>query len=211
MRLIRHYLIRMQNEYNRKTRTGGMPVLTDVAIRERLGEDLVVEPLEDPDIQIQPSSVDLRLGREVKKYDPEVTYVTPDMDIGGVMVDRTLKSGEKLPVHPNDFVLVPTQEWIEIPDDLQGQVTGRSSIGRLGIEVHSTAGLIDPGYEGQVVLEVSNNTETTIELKPGMRVAQLVLHDTVEPANAAYGERGDSKYMRQTGAVESKINTDTDV
>jgi dCTP deaminase len=187
-----------------------MPVLTDVAIRERLSDDLVVEPMEDPDLQVQPSSIDLRLGRDAKKYDPETTYITPDTELEGQMVEKTLESGEKLPVHPDDFVLVPTQEWVEIPRDLQGQVTGRSSVGRLGIEVHSTAGLIDPGYEGQIVLEVSNNAPVTVELEPGMRVAQLVLHDTIEDPHAAYGERGDSKYMHQTGAQESLVNRDTD-
>jgi len=189
-----------------------MPVLTDESIIQRLNDDdLVVEPLEDPDLQIQPSSVDLRLGRDAKKYDPEVTYITPEMELEGQMVEKTLEGGEKLPVHPDDFVLIPTQEWVEIPRDLQGQVTGRSSVGRLGIEVHSTAGLIDPGYEGQIVLEVSNNAPATIELSPGMRIAQLVLHDTTEDPRLAYGERGDSKYQHQTGAQESLVNRDSDV
>ena len=188
-----------------------MPVLTDVSIRERLEKDLVVEPLEDPQLQVQPSSIDLRLGREAKKYDPETTYVTPEMDVSEAMVEKTLEGGEKIPVHPDDFVLIPTQEWVEIPRDLQGQVTGRSSIGRLGIEVHSTAGLIDPGYEGQIVLEVSSNAPATIELDPGMRIAQLVLHDTTAPPEYAYDERDDSKYQHQTGAQESQINRDEDL
>lgn len=185
-----------------------MPVLTDGDLKNRLGEDLSVEPITDIDIQVQPSSIDLRLGREVKRYNQDVTYVTPDLDIGGVMNERVVEAGEVIPVHPTDFLLVPTLEWVEIPDDLQGQVTGRSSIGRLGIEVHSTAGLIDPGYEGQIVLEISNNSNVTIELKPDMRVAQLVLHDTTSPAESPYGERPDSKYQRQTGAQQSLIDTD---
>ena len=187
-----------------------MPVLTDGDLKERLEEDLTVEPLSDPELQVQPSSIDLRLGREVKRYNQDVTYVTPDLNIGGVMNERLVEPGEVIPIHPDDFVLVPTLEWVEIPADLQAQVTGRSSIGRLGIEVHSTAGLIDPGYEGQIVLEISNNANVTVELKPNMRVAQLVIHDTTTPAELPYGKRDDSKYQRQTGAQESLVDIDPD-
>ena len=188
-----------------------MGVLSDVQIRERLTQDLEVEPMEDPDLQIQPSSIDLRLGREVKAFESDVTRITPDMDLGESMVEKTYKGGDTIPVHRWDFLLIPCEEWIEIPDDLQGQVTGRSSIGRMGIEVHSTAGLIDPGFQGQIVLEVSNNAPMTVELQPGMRIAQLVLHDMGEPTKDPYGSRADSKYQRQTGAQESLSREDTDV
>lgn len=191
-----------------------MSVLPDGEIRRRLHDEddgLVFEPIENEDLQIQPSSIDMRLGRNVKYIDPEVTYITPDMPVDELMFDKYMESGEKIPVHPTDFLLIPTQEWVELPVDLQGEVTGRSSIGRLGIEVHSTAGLIDPGFEGQILLEVSNNSNTTIELRPGMRIAQLVLQEMKGPAEEGYGERGDSKYQRQTGAEESRLNEDPDL
>jgi len=113
-----------------------------------------------------------------------------------------------MPVHPHDFLLVPTVEWVEMPDDLQASITGRSSIGRLGIEVHSTAGLIDPGYEGQIVLEISNNSNVTVELRPDMRVAQLVFNEVTSAAERPYGHRADSKYQNQSGAQESLISRD---
>lgn len=190
-----------------------MTVLCDDEIRRRLDEDddFVFEPMEREDLQIQPSSIDMRLGRDVKRYDPDVTYITPDMPVDGVMFDKHYENDEGIPVHPRDFLLIPTQEWIELPADVQGQVTGRSSLGRLGIEVHSTAGLIDPGFKGQILLEVSNNSNTTVELKPGMRIAQLVLHQMEQPASEPYGARGDSKYQRQTGAEESHLNEDPDL
>lgn len=187
-----------------------MPVLTDGDLTDRLENDLTVEPI-DYDSQIQPSSIDLCLGRVVKQFEPEVTYITPDMPVDGAMNERNVDEGDVIPVHPEDFLLIPTEEWVKIPDDLQGQVTGRSSIGRLGIEVHSTAGLIDPGFEGQIVLEVSNNANTTIELRPGMRIAQLVLHDTTSEAVVPYGSKDDAKYQRQTGATESRVSDDPDL
>jgi dCTP deaminase len=185
-----------------------MPVLSDRDIKRRLDDDLVVEPLTDVHLQVQPSSVDLRLGREVKRYKKDLTYIGPDANIADEMTTNVTRPGEVMPVHPHDFLLVPTVEWVEMPDDLQASITGRSSIGRLGIEVHSTAGLIDPGYEGQIVLEISNNSNVTVELRPDMRVAQLVFNEVTSAAERPYGHRADSKYQNQSGAQESLISRD---
>jgi dCTP deaminase len=187
-----------------------MSVLGDRQIHERITDgSITVDPLDSPELQIQPSSVDLCLGSVAKTYDPDVTYVTTDTPSEEAMITKEYE--ECIPIHPKDFLLIPTKEWIGVPRDLQGKVTGRSSIARLGIEIHSTAGLIDPGYEGQIVLEVSNNTNTTVEIETGTRVAQIMFYTLSEEADLAYGDRPDSKYQRQKGPTPSKIDEDPTV
>ncbi len=222
-------------------------ILSDGDIRRRLeAGDLVIEPLEDPDLQIQPASVDFRLGREFLEFertniscihpdraDEVAEYVTrtrvpPDDQAtlegfddepgaaradgepdparrGGPQPDRV---NDAFILHPGAFVLGTTVERVELPDDLIAHVEGRSSLGRLAIVVHATAGIVDPGYRGQITLELSNLGSAPVALRPGMRISQLTFTELSTPAERPYGEERGSKYQDQTGPQASRIQGD---
>jgi len=187
-------------------------ILSDADILRRLeAGDLVVEPLDDPDIQIQPASVDLRLGREFLEFQhANIPCIHPNAE-GEVdeYVELTeVEEGGEYILHPGDFVLGTTHERVEIPDDLIAHVEGRSSLGRLAIVVHATAGLCDPGYKGQITLELSNLGTAPVALTPGMRISQLTFTELKTPADRPYGAERGSKYQDQTGPQASKIQGD---
>ena len=187
-------------------------ILSDADILRRLeAGDLVVEPLDDPDIQIQPASVDLRLGREFLEFQhaniPCIHPNTEDEVDEYVELTEVDEDGEYI-LHPGDFVLGTTHERVEIPDDLIAHVEGRSSLGRLAIVVHATAGLCDPGYKGQITLELSNLGTAPVALTPGMRISQLTFTELKTPAERPYGEERGSKYQDQSGPQASKIQGD---
>lgn len=160
-------------------------------------------PLHD---QVQPASVDMRLGRSFKVYDKNRTTVIDPREGIDCMRDIEIGEDESFVLHPGDFVLGVTQEFVEIPVDLVAQVTGRSSIGRLGIIVHATAGLIDPGFKGCITLELSNLSPLAVKLWPGMRIAQLVVSKLSSYAVRPY----EGKYQGDTSVAASRIDEDTD-
>lgn len=180
-------------------------ILSDRDIRNRLDRDggLEIEPIER-DEQIQPASVDLRLGHSFKMVDPPpVRKIVPgEMEpsyLGGDKVDKVrLWRNEECP----NMILAPTLERVRIPDDLVATVEGRSSLGRMGIIVHSTAGFVDPGFEGQITLEISSLIDSSFEFEPGMRICQLAFHELSSPCDDPY----DGKYQNQEGPVGSRIN-----
>jgi dCTP deaminase len=187
-------------------------ILSDRDIRSRLSAgDLAIEPLSDEGLQIQPASVDLRLGREFLVYRPaQITVLDPgDPASIAESMDRVLIAEEQAFVlHPGEFALGTTVERVRMPSDLVGMVDGRSSIGRLAVVVHATAGFIDPGFEGQVTLELSNIGSIAVKLYPGMRIAQIVLHQLSSPAELPYGLERGSHYHLQTGPRASQIRLD---
>jgi dCTP deaminase len=184
-------------------------ILSDRHIRERLARgDLKIEPLEDPELQIQPASVDVRLGDEFIVYRPsQVACLDPrDPSSLSAAAERlTVAPGQGFILHPGEFGLGTTVEQVSIPDDLVATVDGRSSIGRLAVVVHATAGFIDPGFSGQVTLELSNIGPIPVRLWPGMRVAQIVLHELSSPAERPYGPARGSAYHGQRGPQLSRI------
>ena len=203
-------------------------ILSDADIEDRLESgDLVIEPLADPSLQIQPASVDLRLGREflefkrtniacihpdrgeeVEKYVTKTSVPTGEQaTLGGYEADDRFTENEFI-LHPSDFVLGTTIERVEIPDDLIAHVEGRSSLGRLAVVVHATAGIVDPGYRGQITLELSNLGSAPVALKPGMRVSQLTFTELKTPAARPYGSGRGSKYQDQRGPQASRIQGD---
>ncbi|MBX0293353.1 dCTP deaminase [Haloarcula nitratireducens] len=187
-------------------------ILSDADIERRLREgDLVVEPLDDPDIQIQPASVDLRLGREFLEFQhANIPCIHPNAEgeVADYVEETEIEEGGEYILHPGDFVLGTTHERVEIPDDLIAHVEGRSSLGRLAIVVHATAGLCDPGYEGQITLELSNLGTAPVALTPGMRISQLTFTELKNPAERPYGSERGSKYQGQRGPQASKIQGD---
>ena len=187
-------------------------ILSDVDIRRRLeAGDLVVDPLDDPELQIQPASVDLRLGREFLEFQrTNIPCIHPnsEQEVDEYVSETVVEPGEEFILHPGDFVLGTTKERVSIPDDLLAHVEGRSSLGRLAIVVHATAGLCDPGYEGQITLELSNLGTAPVALSPGMRVSQLTFTELKNPAERPYGAERGSKYQGQRGPQASKIQSD---
>lgn len=187
-------------------------ILSDADIRERLDAgDLVVDPLDDPELQIQPASVDVRLGREFLEFRrANIPCIHPnsEQEIDEYVGETIIDDGDEFVLHPGDFVLGTTKERVEIPPDLVAQVEGRSSLGRLAVVVHATAGFIDPGYRGQVTLELSNLGSAPVALTPGMRISQLVFTELKTPSKRPYGSERGSKYQDQRGPQASRIGGD---
>lgn len=183
-----------------------MSVLSDVDIREEIESgELEVRPVNFFE-QLQPCSLDIRIGDEVARYQGSNAII----DSRNTKVERHLESeplfedGSVL-VEPDDFLLLNTEEWVSIPPYLEAELRGRSSYGRLGLEIHSTAALLDPGFEGTVVCEVSNNSQHSVRLYRGDRIGQLVFKELRTRSETPYGEKSDSKYQGQVGAVGSRI------
>ena len=187
-------------------------ILSDTDIRRRLDDgDLVIDPLDEPELQIQPASVDLRLGREFLEFErTNIPCIHPESEaeVAEYVTETVVPEGDEFILHPGDFVLGTTVERVEIPRDLIAHVEGRSSLGRLAIVVHATAGLCDPGYQGQITLELSNLGAAPVALAPGMRISQLTFTELSSPAERPYGEDRGSKYQGQSGPQASRIGGD---
>lgn len=187
-------------------------ILSDRDILARLQQgDLLVEPMGDLDVQVQPASIDLRLGRAFLVFrHPHIPYIDPRGASVEDYAERIeIPDGEAFILHPGEFVLGTTHERVVIPPDLVAKVEGRSSLGRLAIVVHATAGFVDPGFDGHITLELSNLGRVPVALHPMMRIAQIALHQMTSPADRPYGHpsRG-SKYQGQRGPVPSRITQD---
>lgn len=185
-----------------------MTVLSDQDIARELGYgELDVTPI-DLDKQLQPASLDIRLGNKIGAYDfPQDIVVDPKyMNPEDYLVEHEIEESGFI-IEPDEFYLADTVEYFSIPDYLEGELTGRSSIGRLGVEIHKTAGLFDPGFEGQGVLEITSSLDTPIALYPGMRVGQIVFQRLETPSNNSYNSE-DNKYQGQEGAQSSRIDED---
>ena len=189
-----------------------MAILSDKTIKEYLEEGkIVIDPLKDEQ-QIQPSSVDMRLGDEFKVFKViRKPYIDPkdEEDIAEYMESSTVPEGEAFIIHPNEFALATTQEYVKVPDDLVARVEGRSSMGRLGVTMHVTAGYVDPGFEGRITLEISNIGAMPVALYTGQRVCQLVFETMTTPAELPYGHpKRNSKYMKQLKPESSRGKLD---
>lgn len=182
----------------------------DLKLRLERG-DLVVTPLDDPELQIQPASIDLRLSDEFMVYKlPHLAAIDPqDSESISRYTERlVIASSGHFILHPGEFALGATLESVKIPSDLVARVEGRSSIGRMAVVVHATAGFIDPGFEGQITLELSNLGRLPVKLSPGMRISQIVLHEMKSPAERPYGPERGSKYLGQCGPIPSRISSE---
>jgi len=177
-------------------------VLSDGTIR-RLVEDgrIVVDPW-DPE-RVQPASVDLRLGNSFRVFH---NHRTTAIDLREPPTNLTEEvSGEMFVIHPGEFVLGVTAEYVELPDDIVARIEGKSSLGRLGLIVHATAGFVDPGFKGTLTLEITNLTRVPIKLYPGLLIAQLSFMTLDAPAERPYGSEAlGSHYQGQTAATESR-------
>lgn len=178
-------------------------LLSDRDIRKAIDEgDLGIEPYDSH--LIQPSSVDVRLDRFFRVFNnSKYTHIDPKRK----MDDLTswVEVEESFVLHPGEFVLGATLEKFSLPAHLAGRLEGKSSLGRLGLLTHSTAGFIDPGFCGHITLELSNVANLPIVLYPEMKVGQLALFAMSSPAEVPYGASSlGSKYQGQRGPTASK-------
>lgn len=182
-------------------------VLSDRTIR-RLAENKrypLIMPY-DPEM-VQPASIDLRLGRSFRVFTNHEIDVIDCRDLKRDMSKEIIKSnGSPFVIHPGEFCLACCAESVNIPDNVVARIEGKSSLGRLGLVVHATAGFIDPGFRGEITLELSNLMRVPIKIYPGMRIAQMSFMTLDQPAERPYGspELG-SHYQMQKGATESRF------
>lgn len=183
-------------------------ILSDRDIKQYLKEGKIkIEPLDEPDVQIQPSGVDLRLGNEFRIFKATSTpYIDPKHPPENYTEVIRLEDDKPFIIHPGEFVLGTTKEYIKVPDDLMGVMDGRSSLGRLGIVVHSTSAGINPGWEGILTLEITNVGKMPVALYPGMRVCKVAFHELTSLPERPYYAREESKYQKQKGIEESRIS-----
>ena len=187
-------------------------ILSDADILDRLADgDLAIDPLDDIETQVQPASVDLRLGSQFLEFRrTNIPCIHPDdaREVDEYVEETHVPEGDDFILHPGDFVLGTTKERVEVPSDLLATVQGRSSLGRLAVVIHATAGIVDPGYDGQITLELSNLGAAPVALSPGMRVSQLIFTELKNPADRPYGAERGSKYQGQSGPQASRIGDD---
>jgi dCTP deaminase len=167
---------------------------------------IVIDPC-DPD-DIQPSSVDLHLGEDFQVFrNSRYPYIDPAREQPGLTERVTASVEEPFVLHPGEFVLGTTVERIALPDDIVGRLEGKSSLGRLGLLIHSTAGYVDPGWDGRLTLELSNVANLPILLVPGMEIGQISFAQMTSAVDRPYGHPGlGSKYLGQDSATPSRMH-----
>ena len=180
-------------------------LLSDRDLRAELADGRVALDPFDPSL-IQPSSIDVRLDRVFRVFNnSRYTHIDPAQQQDELTELVEVADGDPFVLHPGEFVLGATLERLELPDDLAGRLEGKSSLGRLGLLTHSTAGFIDPGFGGHITLELSNVANLPITLWPEMKIGQLCLFRLSSPAENPYGSSSmGSKYQGQRGPTPSK-------
>jgi dCTP deaminase len=179
-------------------------VLSDRSIREALDAGRIkIDPFDDS--CIQPSSVDLHVDqyfRLFRNHTSRVIDVREDQEDLTELVDT---GEEPLILHPGEFVLGSTEEKVTLPSDLVARLEGKSSLGRLGLLIHSTAGFVDAGWDGHLTLELSNVANLPITVYPGMKIGQISFLQMTTAADKPYGSDGlKSKYQGQWGPTPSR-------
>jgi dCTP deaminase len=180
-------------------------LLSDRDIRAEIDAGRVVlDPYDEA--MVQPSSIDVRLDRFFRVFE---NHRYPHIDPAEEQPDLTrmveASGDEPFILHPGEFVLGSTYEIVSLPDDVASRLEGKSSLGRLGLLTHSTAGFVDPGFSGHVTLELSNVATLPIKLWPGMKIGQLCFFRLSSPAEHPYGsDRYGSRYQGQRGPTPSR-------
>jgi len=180
-------------------------LLSDRDIRAQIESKRVgVEPFADS--MIQPSSVDVRLDKFFRVFENhKYEVIDPALEQPELTREIVAEDGEAFILHPGEFVLASTYEVITLPDDIAGRLEGKSSLGRLGLLTHSTAGFIDPGFSGHITLELSNVANLPVKLYPGMKIGQLCLIKLSSPAEHPYGSAQYlNRYQGQRGPTASR-------
>lgn len=184
-------------------------VLSDRDIKKALEDKrIIIRPFPNFEKQLGSCSIDLRLGNEFRVFEvSQFPYIDPskkDYSNEITKVIRVKRDGDFI-IQPGDFVLAVTLESVKIPANLMGRLEGRSSLGRLGLVVHSTASIFDPGWDGKPVLELGNLGRLAIKLTCGMRICAMTFEELSSPATP-YTEKALAKYKFQQGPEESRIH-----
>lgn len=180
-------------------------LLSDRDIRAAIeSKDVGLEPY-TPEM-VQPASIDVRLDRFFRIFNNhEYTYVDPAEDQGDLTERFEVGPDEPWILHPGEFVLGSTWEYVKLSGSIAARLEGKSSLGRLGILTHSTAGFIDPGFEGHITLELSNVSTLPVKLWPGMKIGQMCFFQLSSPAEHPYGSKATgSHYQGQRGPTPSR-------
>ncbi len=185
-------------------------ILSDKDIKKHIKEGkIIINPKPSFKKQLGPCSLDLHLGGEFKTFKPS-QYPYLDLkrksDFEEIMEEIIVGKGGPFILQPKEFVIAVTKEEIILPDDIMGRLDGRSSLGRLGLVVHSTAARFDPGWNGKAVMELGNLGVMPIILFEGMRVCAMTFETLSSPVETPYLRQKDHKYARQKGATASKLN-----
>jgi dCTP deaminase len=181
-------------------------ILSDVDIRAEIAAGRIeIDPFDDT--CVQPSSVDVHVDSRFRVF---ANSRYPFIDVRREMPDLTelveVEGDEPFILHPGEFVLGSTFERVRLPDDTVARLEGKSSLGRLGLLIHSTAGYVDPGWDGDLTLELSNVANLPITIYPGMRIGQISFFRLSTPAEVPYGSAGRrSKYQGQRGPTASRF------
>jgi dCTP deaminase len=187
-------------------------ILSDKDIKKALKEKrIAISPAPDFKEQLGSCSVDLRLGNVFRIFEySKNAYIDPSKKdySNEITKEVRIKNGEKFIMQPGDFVLAVTLENVKIAPDLMGRLEGRSSLGRLGLVVHSTASIFDPGWDGKPVLELGNLGRMAISLTCGMRICAMTFEELSSVAEVPYVKKKAAKYIFQSGPMESKIHED---
>jgi len=185
-------------------------VLSDRDIKKAfLQSRIVITPAPNLKQQLGSCSIDLRLGNTFRVFEHSRNpYIDPSKKDYTKEITRevVVKDKENFVMQPGDFVLAVTLERVRIPNNLMGRLEGRSSLGRLGIVVHSTASIFDPGWDGRCVLELGNLGRMAVSLTPGMRICAMTFEELSSEAEVPYSMNKRSKYVGQDGPDESKIH-----
>lgn len=187
-------------------------ILSDRDIKKALADKrIVIKPAPNLDEQLGSCSIDLRLGKEFRVFDhskhPFIDPSKKDYSNEITKVVKVNKNGDFI-MQPGEFVLAVTLENVKIPSDMMGRLEGRSSLGRLGLVVHSTASTFDAGWDGKPVLELGNLGRMAIKLTPGMRICAMVFEELKSPAETPYTSKKFAKYKFQQAPEESRIHED---
>lgn len=197
-------------------------LLCDIEILQRLVADdescIFVSPLINPRIQIGPSSLDLHLGTDLfstKRLDIASIDLTAPREqlrrsLQQYLEPRRVMPGKTFVIHPRELILASALEFIRLPTDIAARLEGRSSLGRLGIQVHATAGFVDPEFRGMLTFELINAGSLPVTLRPGIRIAQICFFK-ISPAQIGYSSKSEKKYADQLGVKHSMIHMDSEV
>jgi dCTP deaminase len=180
-------------------------ILSDKSIRAELEAGrIIIEPLDDT--SIQPSSVDMHVDRYFRVFRNDTApFIDPKESQEDLTELVELEDGRTFILHPGEFVLGSTLERVALPDDIVGRLEGKSSLGRLGLLIHSTAGFVDAGWDGHLTLELSNVANLPIAIYPTMKIGQISFLQMTTPAEHPYGsDIAGSKYQGQRGPTPSR-------
>lgn len=187
-------------------------ILSDRDIKKALASGRIkISPKPDLKTQLGSCSVDLRLGNGFRVFNhSSFAYIDPNnpKPVKDMMKEVTVAKGKSFILQPGDFVLATTMESFRLPDNLLARLEGRSSLGRLGIVVHSTASIFEPGWNGVVVMELGNLGRMPVALYPGMRVCALTFEELSSSVDVPYNRKKSAKYIGQTTPLPSRIGED---